>query len=369
MSTRRSTLSCERSVSDPEPRDATPCPEAMLSHWGELVGGAVSPLGGGLINHTYRVDKGASSAVLQRLHPIFEMGVNDDLDTVGGRLAAAGLVTPRLIRTSTGEAGVLAPDGIWRAITFVEGQAFDRVESREMARAAGALTARFHGALWKEEISYQKKRRAVHDTKAHLEHLERALETHSEHALYPDVAPLAAEVIRGARSLPSLEHLPARNAHGDLKISNLLFDEEGEGLCLIDLDTLNQMIWPFEMGDALRSWCNPAGEDDSQVHFDLALFEAALEGYASQGAELPTKEEREALVDGVKTICAELSARFLADALEESYFGWDSTRFPSRAAHNLLRGRGQWSLFESVRQQEHRAQEMMGTAFRVRGVG
>ena len=58
--------------------------------------------------------------------------------------------------------------------------------------------------------------------------------------------------------------------------------------------------------------------------------------------------EARALVGGLGTICLELSARFLADALNESYFGFDATRFATRGDHNLVRGRGQLALFASV---------------------
>ena len=57
---------------------------------------------------------------------------------------------------------------------------------------------------------------------------------------------------------------------------------------------------------------------------------------------------RDALVTGFAQIALELTARFLADALNERYFGWDATRFATRGEHNLLRARGQWALHEAV---------------------
>ena len=70
--------------------------------------------------------------------------------------------------------------------------------------------------------------------------------------------------------------------HGDPKINNLLFDAAtGRALCFIDLDTLGRMPLPLELGDAFRSWCNPAGEDNRQSAFALDLFAAAVDGYAA----------------------------------------------------------------------------------------
>jgi hypothetical protein len=104
------------------------------------------------------------------------------------------------------------------------------------------------------------------------------------------------------------------------------------------------------MGDAMRSWCNPKGEDTSTAVFDAGLFAAALDGYGSVARPLGflSAEEARSLVSGVLTICLELSARFLADALNEQYFGFDPYRYATRGDHNLVRGAGQLRLFESA---------------------
>ena len=103
----------------------------------------------------------------------------------------------------------------------------------------------------------------------------------------------------------------------------------------------------FELADAMRSWCNPAGEDVRQAEFRLDLFEAAMQGYASEADW--TEAERASIGPGIERICLELAARFARDALEESYFGFDPTI--GRGEHNLLRARGQAALAASVRRQ------------------
>ena len=116
---------------------------------------------------------------------------------------------------------------------------------------------------------------------------------------------------------------------------------------LIDLDTVAPMPLHLELGDAWRSWCNPKGEDETEAQFDLDVFEASVHGYAEAGPTLEA-EERDALVFGVEVISLELAARFLADALNESYFGWNAERFATAGEHNLARARGQWSLHEAA---------------------
>jgi hypothetical protein len=125
------------------------------------------------------------------------------------------------------------------------------------------------------------------------------------------------------------------------------------------------MIWPFEMGDALRSWTNPNGEDQQRSAIDVETFAAALSGYGSvaRGTPLVSDEESDALVAGLATICTILSSRFLADALHEKYFGYDASRFPARGEHNLLRGQGQLALFESVDAQRSQLESIVRRAF------
>ncbi|MCA9687290.1 MAG: aminoglycoside phosphotransferase family protein, partial [Myxococcales bacterium] len=177
-----------------------------------------------------------------------------------------------------------------------------------------------------------------------------------DHRLFSAVARLADEILETAETLPALDSAaPTRVAHGDLKINNLLFaDEPGPNrpLALIDLDTVAPMTLAYELGDAWRSWCNRAGEDEVEARLDLELFAASWQGWSqgwSQGGgqELGP-EERQSLLLGPEWISLELAARFAADALREGYFGWNARRFPGRGEHNLHRARGQWSLHRAL---------------------
>jgi Ser/Thr protein kinase RdoA (MazF antagonist) len=305
----------------------------------------LQPLAGGLINETYVV--GDREAVVQRLHPVFAGEVNLDIDAVTSHLAARGLATPRLIRTRDGRAWVDDRDRrAWRALTFVPGTSFHAVPSLDHAASAGALVGRFHRAVADFVHTYAFARAGVHDTAAHLARLRDRLA--AADPLLDESRAVAADILAAAAALPALPAARQRHCHGDLKISNVMFDG-ARAACLVDLDTVGLGAIAFELGDAMRSWCNPRGEDAGAVHFDLAIFAAAIGGFVAEAGALLSRDERVSIVTGLETVCIELAARFAVDAFDDHYFGWDAARFPSRRAHNLVRARGQLGLGLAVR--------------------
>lgn len=341
--------------------------QAVVPAFG-LVATHVAPLGRGLINDTFAVDvdPGAFEAgpacssselpgafVLQRVHPVFAPEIHHNILAVTEHLVRRGLATPRLRPTPDGALWVERDGDVWRLMTRMPGVGFDAVQSPAQAHAAAGFLARFHSALADLDHEFVALRSGVHDTPAHLARLASAVAELGTHRLHAPVARLAEAITTRAAELPPLHGLPERVVHGDPKLNNILFESaEPPGrerpLCLVDLDTVAPMPLPLELGDALRSWCNPRGEDERVARFDLATHDAALGGYLGACTLDLGADERESLLHGVEWITLELSARFAADALREQYFGWDRARFPAAGEHNLLRAEGQWSLHEQV---------------------
>lgn len=320
------------------------------------------PVSVGWINRTFVARRGGERLIVQRLHPVFAGEVNLDIDAITTHLAGAGLTTPRLVRAEDGRAFVVA-GGVWRALTYVDGRtvrAFDAAH----ARAAAALVARFHLALSGLEHEFAFTRPGAHDTPAHLAKLERLREAGRAHPRAAEIEPVVEAILERGRALPDLGGLPARIVHGDLKATNFLFAEDGpSAIALVDLDTLAFGTIAVELGDALRSWCNPTDESDPAARFDAEIFRAAVEGYAEGAPSLLSREEALAIVPGVETIAVELASRFAADVYEDRYFGFDGARFATRQDHNLARARAQLSLAESVSAQRERLSELSRRAF------
>ena len=312
----------------------------------------ISPILMGNINETYNVRAPFGHYVLQRLNPIFKPEIHIDIAKVTQHIAAAGLTTPRLIPTSEGLWWTTQADGeVWRLQTFVPGIVHSQAPTAHWCHAAGVLLARFHAALSDYTEPFIAPRLGVHDTPKHMRLLAQALLSHRSHVAFHQVEPLAAQILNAAEKLADMQQLPTRVVHGDAKLNNIIFAEDGTARALIDLDTLNRMPITLELGDALRSWCNPQGENQGETTFSVDYFAAALQGYQLAQPNFLTAQEIALLPDAVETIALELASRFARDTLEESYFGWDRTRYAAAWEHNLRRTQSQLALAVSYANQ------------------
>lgn len=337
-------------------------PTNVLARYG-FEQAALEPITAGHLNQTLRVDVHGRRFILQRLNKIFGAEVHDDIYAVTEHLARRGLLTPRLVRTNDKALCVQDESGVYRVFTFIEGTTHLKATEPQLCMSAGALLGRFHTAVNDVLHDFKNKRGNIHDPQKHAERLRAAIAAHGTHDFFQRVSPIADDILLGLDALPSFANLPRRIVHGDPKISNVLFGPRGEALCLVDLDTMFPSNIAFELGDALRSWCNPHEEDVAESYIDPKYFEAGVRGYATGARTLVSADEVESIVPGVETIALELAARFAADALEESYFGWDKKRFTRAAEHNLARANGQLAIAHSVRRQRQMLEGIVTSAF------
>ena len=54
--------------------------------------------------------------------------------------------------------------------------------------------------------------------------------------------------------------------HGDPKVNNVMLDTAtGQAVGLVDLDTVKPGLVQYDIGDCLRSGCNPLGEETDRL--------------------------------------------------------------------------------------------------------
>ena len=313
----------------------------------------IEPVDTGLINRTYRLtgDNGPDY-ILQEVNSMFPPEINLDIDVVTRHLEQSGLLTPRLLPDCRGRVYYREDGRVWRLFSHISGNVHERLEQPEMAGAAGAMLGRMHAALALLDYELQTSLPLTHDTPRHAAHLKNTLENQRGHARHAALKPLGEAILARLEQLPALPAVNARLVHGDPKISNFIFSGDNRTvLCMVDFDTLNRMPVYFELGDALRSWCNPRGEDSTGAYFSMAHCRAALEAYSRHAGKLLTREEWLAIPAAILAIYLELSARFCADALNEDYFSWDPERFTSHSEHSETRARGQFKAANSLLEQ------------------
>ncbi len=148
--------------------------------------------------------------------------------------------------------------------------------------------------------------------------------------------------------------IPLRVTHNDTKLNNVLFDgKTGEGLCVIDLDTVMPGSALYDFGDSIRFGASTAAEDEidlSKVECDLALFEIYTKGYLEGCRGSLTEQEIRLFPEAAKIMTLECGMRFLTDHLQgDTYFRIH------RPGHNLDRARTQFKL---VRDMESKWDEM-----------
>jgi Ser/Thr protein kinase RdoA (MazF antagonist) len=151
--------------------------------------------------------------------------------------------------------------------------------------------------------------------------------------------------------------LPLRVTHNDTKLSNILFDQNDEVLCVIDLDTVMSSTALNDFGDAICSYTNTGAEDDedlSRVSMNIDTFKHYTAGYLSERCASMTDTEKEWLAFSALYITYEQVLRFLMDYIDgDTYY---KTRYPK---HNLVRTHAQYKLLTSMEEQYSEMQKIV----------
>lgn len=260
-----------------------------------------------------------------------------------------------VLRPRNGEAYFTDGDGCaWRVYLFVEHTVCHQsAETPELFAASGRAFGRFQRLLrdYPAKTLHETIPR-FHDTENRLEKLKAAV---SADALGrakdcgPEIAFAMDREADCSFALNALRagKLPLRVTHNDTKLNNVLMDEKtGEGLCIIDLDTVMPGLVMNDFGDSIRFGANHCSEDErdlDKVFLDLDLYAAYTGAFLEGVGGTLTEEEIRTLPWGAKLMTLENGIRFLTDYLEgDTYF------HTSRPGQNLDRCRTQFKLVSDM---------------------
>lgn len=163
-----------------------------------------------------------------------------------------------------------------------------------------------------------------------------------------------ASVLEDARTSGKLFLRPI---HGDPKSNNIMMDvRTRRAVAFVDLDTVKPGLLQYDIGDCLRSCCNPLGEETEDweaVRFETDYCREILRGYLSMAEGALTPLDREYIHDAARLIAFELGLRFFTDYLEGNVY------FKVRSQEqNLARALVQFRLAESIESQERSIREL-----------
>ncbi|MFV1858222.1 MAG: phosphotransferase enzyme family protein [Anaerolineales bacterium] len=338
---------------------------------GEFI--SASPYGHGHINDTYAAEFNGDGAIrryiLQRInHHVFKKpsGLMDNIETVTTHLrqkitADGGdpeRETLTLIPTVGGKCFLRTETGdYWRAYIFIENaKTYERIESLDHVYSAAWAFGNFQNML--SDLPANLLTETIpgfHNTKKRFETFLQVVDADDNNLA--QTAKEEIEFVLGKGDQTSIlvdlieqGEIPERITHNDTKLNNVMIDDEtGEGVCVIDLDTVMPGLSLYDFGDSIRSFANPAPEDErdlSNVQFDLEVFDRYTQGYMEAVRETLTPSEVEFLPLSAMLMTLECGIRFLADHLQgDTYFK------TQRENHNLDRCRTQFKLAQSMEEQ------------------
>ncbi len=343
----------------------------------------VEPNVSGHINDTYAVyfDKGGGQVqryILQRInHTVFKEpeklmeNISGITQYMRERIIEAGgdplRETLNIVPTVDDKNFYRCKDGnYWRGYLYIEGaRSYQTVEKVEHFYMAGKAFGNFQSLL--RDYPAEKLHETIpnfHNTKlrfdALVEAVDRDVMNRAKDAKKEidfaykraDDAPILVDLLEKGE-------LPLRVTHNDTKFNNVLIDDKtGEGICVVDLDTVMPGLSLYDYGDAIRFGASTAAEDEqdiSKVWMDLELYEAFTKGFLETAGDSLTKTELEYMPFSAKLMTYECGIRFLTD-----YLNGDTYFRIHRPDHNLDRTRTQLKLVADMETKMDKMAKIIG---------
>lgn len=321
----------------------------------------------GWINQTYLVKTAnpeASDYVLQRInHQIFtniemlQHNIEVVTEHIHKKLEAAhesdiDRKVLRFVPATDGKTYYFDGESYWRVSVFIPRSQTLEAVTPESSYLAGLKFGEFQAMLADVPEELGEIIPDFHNMEFRMKQLREAV-AENKAGRMAEVQEIVDAIEKDADTMCSAEKLyregklPKRVCHCDTKVSNMLFDEQGEVLCVIDLDTVMPSFIFSDFGDFLRSAANTGKEDEqdlNNVRFNMEIFKAFAKGYIQSARAFLTPIETEMLPYAAMLFPYMQAVRFLAD-----YINGDTYYRTTYEGQNLVRTRAQYKLYQEAK--------------------
>ncbi|MEP7141418.1 MAG: aminoglycoside phosphotransferase family protein [Ferruginibacter sp.] len=323
----------------------------------------VKPFGNGLINNTWKVVSGNSEYILQRINQAVFFEPNDiaqNIKMIGDYLKQKSpeykFVAP-VVSLNGREIIFEEGEGFFRLFPFVaDSYTVDVVETPGQAFEAATQFGRFTRLLSKMDTSKLKITiQSFHDLSLRYAQFLAALENGNQERIQQSEQLTQAllgfsDIVSEYERIKLNPLFKLRVTHHDTKISNVLFDGNGKGLCVIDLDTIMPGYFISDVGDMMRTYLSPVSEEE--IDFDKIvirdeIYQAIVLGYYNEMKDELTETEKKYFFYSAKFMIYMQAIRFFTDHLNDDvYYG---AKYPM---HNLVRANNQVVLLQNLIKKE-----------------
>jgi Ser/Thr protein kinase RdoA (MazF antagonist) len=324
-----------------------------------LAAATIEPFGNGLVNRTWKVLSPKGNYILQKINDsIFKKPqyIANNIGLIASYLRKNHpdyfFVSP--VNTVDGKAIFYREKKGWfRLMPFVEGSlTFDVVDSTKQAYEAARQFGRFTRMLSGFDTGKLKVTvPGFHDLHLRYRQFLKAVHNGSQQKIKESKDLISALIeqkliVDEYRNLIRNSKFRLRVTHHDTKISNVLFDQDNRGMCVIDLDTVMPGYFLSDVGDMMRTYLSPVGEEETdleKITIRNEFYEAIVEGYSSEMGEDLTEVEKKSFLFAGKFMIYMQALRFLTDHLNNDiYYG------SKYEGHNLIRARNQATLLKHL---------------------
>ncbi len=321
----------------------------------------IRPFGNGLINHTWKVNHEGSDFIFQRINDeVFKrpLDISENIGLIATFLKQHHpeyfFVAPA--KTTDGKEMVYVEgEGYFRMFPFVKGShSIDVVATPGEAYEAAAQFGRFTKLL--DGISTDQLRSSIpdfHNLSLRYEQFLTALKDGNPERI-KETKVLSGELLSYSDIVTEYEKIimntdfKKRVTHHDTKISNVLFDDAGDALCVIDLDTVMPGYFISDVGDMMRTYLSPVSEEErdfNKIEIRNDFYEAIVKGYYSEIKSVFTAVEKKYFFYAGTFMIYMQAIRFLTDYLNDDiYYG---SKYPGQ---NLVRAGNQANLLKKLRE-------------------